>query len=650
MNMNRAHVLLVALLLWPQAGSASVEKQLTEDELLFMEIPTVVTASRKPQPINEAPASVFVVTAEDIKYSGALSIPDALRLVPGIDVFSITVRNQSVAVRGLPGDVYSSKLLVMIDGRTVCWDVYGTVLWETLPITLSEVDRIEVIRSPVSSLYGSNAVSGVINIITRRPEQIDGLEMSITGGEYGTMAGSAVFGRAGKRLALRLSGEYNATDEWSGSDEPAGTLERFNGFLQYRINDKATVALSGGRLHTEGQKYFPDELVGTVSLTGNSDYVQADAAVGRWLLRSFLRREDSRMRWVRTGLDERWVTFLVDAGLEHSFDIAQLLSVVWGANYRYNGVDANSVIPEDHGQNLFGLFADAELHVGVLRANAGLRYDWHPLTHSRVSPRASIALTPNPDHTIRLSGASAYRNPTYVDAYVDFAQVIDTFVGIPINFRVAGAKDLKPEQVFSTELSYQSTWLRRLSADLSLFYRYYTHLYQAHLDTIYAPQFEVVRTPVDDRTAHGCGGELALNGRVTDWLAATGSYTTQYLWADEQTGGEGFGAVRSGPRHTLRAGLRAKLRGAWAGVSVHWSDRTTWSIEDTLLQAHTQKLPGHTLVNASLGYEYKNAEISVAVFDLFDRWYYEYPSGIGLPDESSDALHQKVSVTLTGKF
>jgi iron complex outermembrane receptor protein len=165
-----------------------------QEKILFEDLPIVVTAARKKQKIVEAPSTIDVISSDDIRYSGAFTIADLLRQVSGVDVMTISARSQQVGVRGFI-DASNNKLLVMVDGRSVYLDSDGSVQWNLLPVSLSEIDHIEVVKSPSSSLYGANAYSGVINIITKLPEQYQGTTLKLTVGELNTYRASIQTGR-----------------------------------------------------------------------------------------------------------------------------------------------------------------------------------------------------------------------------------------------------------------------------------------------------------------------------------------------------------------------------------------------------------------------------------------------------------------------
>src|SRR5437867_11938709 len=143
------------------------------EELLLLKEETVSIAVRHEQPISEAPSNVYVITDEDIRQSGAIDLPTVLRRVPGMEVIQMTGADFDVSVRG-DNQSRANKLLVLVDGRSIYLDIQGEVLWKTIPVTLPEIKKIEVLKGPASALYGFNAFDGVINIVTKSAEEMKG--------------------------------------------------------------------------------------------------------------------------------------------------------------------------------------------------------------------------------------------------------------------------------------------------------------------------------------------------------------------------------------------------------------------------------------------------------------------------------------------
>src|SRR5579863_6079696 len=184
-----------------QSGNVSL-KQLSLEQLGDVEVTTV---SKDPQQVMKTPAAIFVITQEDIRRSGATSIPEALRLAPGVEVARIDADHWSVAIRGLAGQ-FSKDLLVLIDGRSVYTPLFAGVYWDVQDVPLEDVERIEVIRGPGRTIWGANAVNGVINIITKSAENTHGTLVSLGGGNVDQGTGAIRYGGSVGNFNYRIYG------------------------------------------------------------------------------------------------------------------------------------------------------------------------------------------------------------------------------------------------------------------------------------------------------------------------------------------------------------------------------------------------------------------------------------------------------------
>ncbi|MDA0738713.1 MAG: TonB-dependent receptor plug domain-containing protein [Nitrospirae bacterium] len=233
-----------------RADSANVSGPLAmtqslDEELQYLQEEKVVTAVRHEQPISESPSNIYVITAEDIRQSGATDIPTLLRRVPGMEVMQTTGADFNVSVRG-NNQLIANRILVLIDGRSIYLDGQGTVLWPLLPVTLPEISRIEVLKGPASAVYGFNAFDGVVNIITTSPEKLKGTTFQIGAGEFGTIRTAAVHAGAHKLLRYRVSTGWDQNQQWNNRDGLAFRAYKFNLHTDYTLGPTSTLSASGG--------------------------------------------------------------------------------------------------------------------------------------------------------------------------------------------------------------------------------------------------------------------------------------------------------------------------------------------------------------------------------------------------------------------
>jgi len=273
---------------------------------------------------------------------------------------TISARDQQVSVRGFNGYM-SNKLLVMIDGRSIYWDAEGSVFWDSVPVSLEEIERIEIVKSPSSSLYGANAYCGVINIITKSLDKIKGTKVSLTGGDYNTYFTSILHSGVSKKIGYKVSAELDRTNEWRNKDERAGEITRANALVEYKIGPENKLSISGGRVHNKDKKFFSAEILGTGELSGNWDYVQLNYDYPNTKLRTSLKKDNMDTKWVRTNEILPWLTKTYDAEIQHSINIGDRNSLTSGVNYRHNTVEKNNLILEKNSQDLWLLFLEDEI-------------------------------------------------------------------------------------------------------------------------------------------------------------------------------------------------------------------------------------------------------------------------------------------------
>jgi len=214
-----------------------------EEELKFLREEEVSIAVRHEQPISHAPQNVYVITEEDLR--NARDLPTVLRRIPGIEVMQVTGADFNVSARG-DNQLRANKMLVLVDGRSIYLDVQGEVLWKMIPVTLPEIKRIEVLKGPASVLYGFNAFDGVINIITKSPEEMKGTTLQFGGGEFGTLIGSAIQAGVIGKFGYRLSFGHDQNNQWNNRDALAFRSNKFNIQTEYALSGLSRITVSGG--------------------------------------------------------------------------------------------------------------------------------------------------------------------------------------------------------------------------------------------------------------------------------------------------------------------------------------------------------------------------------------------------------------------
>jgi iron complex outermembrane receptor protein len=504
---------LIALFLLASAprALAQEEEEGLEDEFALLEdAETVELAARHRQKIGMSPSAVTVITREDIMTSGAATVTDLLRLVPGMDVV-ISSRAQSSITSRLNWTYEGNQYLVMVDGRDAMLEILGFVMWEVQPIFLEEVERIEIIRGPGSALYGANAVGGVVNITTRGIADRQGAWAQLQGGEVGTLsaeAGASVsLGDWGFSLGAGAQSAAAFYDPRANSCEGykfrALVERRFSESRRLRID--ATVGRMEGLIPSTMGIFLGGQMQSTLRLAYHSDSLRGHLYwvwVPTWadfdapleyagiLLAEFPRLEmdghvlDADVQWT---LPELWEPLMLMAGVN--------ARGTWTGSDQYLDAEtfADPASPRYHkpGADFWegraGAFVHAELAPAeFLTVTGSLRFDYNTTTDVFLSPRLAAVFMPAEDHYIRLGVARAFRKPSLMETQIHF--LVDFPDTSPITgdarqtflefmTRVAGNPDLHNETLTAFELGYHGRFLDgRLMIGLDLYYNIYSDL------------------------------------------------------------------------------------------------------------------------------------------------------------------------------
>lgn len=615
----------------------AVAQPLPKRELLmFEEVPTVITAARREQPLTKAPATISIITAGEIKQSGATNIPDLFRSVPGLDFFRVSASDVNITARGLNTRV-ANRMQVFLDGRSVYEDFFNLVFWHQLPISLEEIERIEIVKSPTSALFGANAFSGVIHIITKQPEALKGTHVSGTGGDFDTGVGSLIHAGVVNKVGYKISLGYDRTNHFPNpligrtSDEKGREDFRGNFLVEHKLSERSRVSLSGGI-----DSFDRDIDPGLVrDVQPGSGLVFAKGGLGFMKFNYSLANLKFQFVWNRLDTDLRSALFpqegsiLADthqADVQHSLNLGKRNVLTGGASYRFNSFDSPLLIGGDREQHLFAVFFQDEWSpLENLTLTLGVRVDTHPETGVNVSPRGSVVYSPWRNHTFRVSVGRAFRNPSILENF--FKLDVPTGLPPPLDtVKIRGNRDLDPEEITSYEVGYQAFLLKRLKARVDLFYnevdRFIDSPEQISPGELTIPNSE-------DGSIFG--GEFSLEFFLAEWLKGFLNYSYQ----------EREVALRSlgmAPHHKGNVGLNVSLKNGFsADVFVHHVGES---------EGFPGRVNPYTLVNVRLGYQFKvvgnEAELSLQAFNLFNDVHREIPGG--------DLIERRVTGTLRFRF
>ncbi|HKQ62542.1 MAG TPA: TonB-dependent receptor [Candidatus Polarisedimenticolaceae bacterium] len=536
----------------------------------------VTSVSKRPERRMDAPAAVYVITREDIVRSGVTSIPEALRLAPGVQVARIDANKWAVGVRGFASRL-SRSLLVLIDGRSVYSPLFAGVYWEVQDTLLEDVERIEVIRGPGATLWGANAVNGVINIITRDARQTAGGHLDVQGGEEERAGGARYGGSFAGGFGYRAYGKYFAREAafHSGTSEYDDWRMGQVGFrLDGALGSADTLTVQGDAYDGEsGQRtriasYSPPAVnfvEGDAELAGGNllaRWKHAGASGGELALQLFYDRTDHR----ELNFDERRDTF--DLELQHHAPLSARHELVWGVGYRRSAGDMTQVvpvvefIPQDRTEELFSAFVqdDVELLRTKLRLTLGSKFEHNDYSGFEVQPNLRLIATPTPRQAWWLAVARALRTPSRIELDASLTDLIEP--ATPTYVRIVGNPAYRSERLRAYELGYRIEPTERLFVDLAAFYDSYRGLASLNLGPAFAeatpaPPHVVVPLFFENRMRAGnYGAELALEWRPAASWRLAGSYSYLKLDLEPEPGSPDTttepGVEGTSPRHMLK--------------------------------------------------------------------------------------------------
>ena len=624
----------------PAADSAIQRlRQLSLEELLNLEVSTV---SKKEQRVSDAAAAVSVLTGDDIRRSGVTHIAEALRFVPGVQVARLNAHQWGISVRGF-NEIFANKLLVMVDGRSVYTPLFSGTLWEYQDLPLESVERIEVVRGPGASVWGANAVNGVINVITKSAKETQGGHIAVGGGDLDQFITTASYGAALSDEAwLRLDMNYRQTAEMenidgvgNGDDVQSGT-GRLR--LDWEPSDTSTFTLIGGGQYSEfGQnaELLDLSIPGYVA-TENTVRSASGNILGRWTrtlseaseieLQSYLDYSDIDSGWIH---DQR-MNF--DVELNHRWQAGERHNINWGLGYRLNtdhittSGDTIYFAREDRSVNLFSGFIqdDVQLVPDVLSATAGVRLEHNGYTGFAAQPTLRGLWKLADHHSVWGSVSRAVRTPSRAEndstVNVSFYPPGTYHPLLPTLFAFSGSEDFASEDLWAFELGYRWLAADKLHFDATGFYNVYDQLRgnqpgAPYLDDPLAPSYLVVPLAVvNDTSGDTWGGELsAVWQALDDWRLRLGySYLGMAMQGSDAADVEGWS-----PKHQLFVQSQFQLtKDVELDANVRYVDELSGP-----------GIPAYVTADVRVGWKPRaDLELSIVGQNLFDSPHQEFQS------------------------
>jgi iron complex outermembrane receptor protein len=628
------------------------EAPLKEELELMKEEESVTIASRYEEPISQAPANVYVITDEDIRQSGAIDLPTLLRRVPGLDIMQMTGADFNVAVRG-NNQTFARRMLVMVDGRSIYIDQLGFVFWKALPVTLPEIKRIEVLKGPASAVYGFNAVDGVINIITKSPEEIKGTTMQVGAGEYGTISSAAIHAGVHGKLGYRLSYGHDQTNQWSNRDALAYRSNLFNGQADYAFSSNSRIQFSGGII--DANRFDgPIDVLNKNQTSPVQTYARTVFQHHDFLVSAYWNGVHDNPQYVPSPPGTNLLQFTDPSGSPRTYVVGNTYNIdvqnawrptqghrlVYGVNYRR--IDLRSGVASQYTEeDRLGFFVQDEwIPISPLTVVAGVRYDLDTFINPTVSPRVALIYSPVEGHTIRLSYSVAYRPPTAFEERLT-GQVVTTLpppVPSPPPLQVGPSPNLEPEKFESYELAYQGWfWNHRLRVRSSAYFNHLT-------DVIFIQASGALASRANSPgVADFYGGDIGAEVLATTWLSGFVNYSYQQIGqslTDLARRGTPHSKVNVGLRAMWDNGLSAEANYYYVGAA----DYPLGTAFNTLAQffppgvpVPQERVPSYNLLNGRIGFRFwqqrasagylREAEVAASIFNALNDKHKEHPIG-----------------------
>ncbi len=479
----------------PIAHPASAAGDLTQmsiEDLMNLE---VTSGAKKEEPVQRTAAAIFVITSEDIRRSGATTLPDVLRMVPGLDVAQVSGNTWAISSRGF-NDAFANKMLVLIDGRTVYSPVFSGVLWDAQDLLLADIDRIEVIRGPGAALWGTNAVNGVINIISKTAVKTQGSSATAGGGNVEGGYGAAQYGgRLGSegffRIFAKGFAKYSVPGVPGQGPQDGWDLAHGGFRADWRLSPRDSLTVEGDLYRSSGQgtTNFTTSLAPLISAPLPGTLANSGGNVLAHWNRTFSTRSEINLLgyYDRANSDTSFIHAVVntfDVELEHRIAIGNRNEIVWGAGYRRIdistiGTVAVSFAPPRITENLANAFLQDQIDLlpGRLRLTLGGRVERVYGGKFNFQPDARLLWTPSIRQAVWLAASRALRGVSPADTSVNSSLAVTPGPGgLLVVPQALGNPNMRAEALIAFQAGYRAELTSTVSVDATAYFNKYTRL------------------------------------------------------------------------------------------------------------------------------------------------------------------------------
>jgi iron complex outermembrane receptor protein len=621
----------------------------------------VTSVSKKEQSISKTPAAVFVINREAIRRSGAANIPDILRMAPGVEVAQLNANEWGISIRGF-NSVFSNKVLVLIDGRTVYSDAFSGVYWDQIDVPLEDIERIEVIRGPGGTVWGANAVNGVINIITSSAADTKGGLAVAGSGPRQTAAGLVQYGGdAGSRGAYRIFGKYfNDTNSPmpGGRTAPDGWHSSHAGFRgDWALTTADTLSVQGDFLSGSGGETFP-------SIGPSLTYTWVNAALNDRSGDGLLRWDHTLSNGSQTSLqisesvvnrDQVGVKLsdkVFDVDFQHHLAAGTRHDLVWGFDYRSIHI---GLYPErSYGlhtdppfkiNSLFAAFVQDEIRLtSALFLTVGSKVEHNAYTGLQFEPSAQLVWLAGSRQSFWASASHSIREPDSIEHGISLPLgVTPVSGGENAEVLLQGNPTLEAERMNDFEVGYRTQLGARISMDATGFLSYYSQMVTTEPDSPYlssgaAPTLILPITFRNLAHARDYGFEIFGNWQATTRWKLSPGYSALRMKVAQDPGGQDAAILTvpgDSPRQQFEFRSQFNVR-----RNLEWDSSLKY-----VDQLKAFSIPAYVRVDSRIGWRFgESTELSVVGQNLTSHRRFEFADVSGLFSPS------QVSRTIFGKL
>lgn len=457
--------------------SATTPQALADLSLEELAMLPVTSVSKTAKPVSSAPASVFVITERAIRRSGATTLPEALRIAPNLQVARVNAGSYAISARGF-NSPFSNKLLAMIDGRTIYTPLFSGVFWDAQDVMLEDLDRVEVVSGPGGTMWGANAVNGVINVVSRSAAETQGTLISIGGSsieQHGAARYGSSWGEQGYYRVYVKHGEHDNSQTADGITVPSGWERSQTGFRVDWGNSTAKYTLQGDAYRGRVRNTYPED----VELSGANVLGRAAWALSSRSTVTVQAYFDHTQRLQPKAFAQHLNAF--DLELQHEWLASDKHKIVWGGGYRHltDDVDndlAFAFLPEQLTMQWRNVFLQDEITLSDdVKLILGSKWEDNPFTRWETMPSAQLAWEPDSTKLVWASIARAVRAPSRIDRDVHSPGNPPIIGGKPLYF-ISGGPDFVAEVANVFELGYRSQPIAKVSWSVTGFYSEYDKL------------------------------------------------------------------------------------------------------------------------------------------------------------------------------